>query len=364
MKTKTRQKWLLFLIVFLILLIVGFIFLIGHETTSAPKIGLILTGKTDDPGWNGTHYAGIMGACEKLGAKLYVEENVAESSEACGVAIEKLAREGVSMIILSSYAYPEKVMDFMQKYPDIAFYTSSAEISLPNLTTYFGRMYQARYLAGIVAGMKTESGSIGYVAAMENPEVIRGINAFTLGVHSVNPDATVHVILTGSWENEIAEKDAATRLINEVNVDVLTYHHNKPTVASVADAAGIYSIGYNEIVSGLSDKHLTSTAWNWQPLYYEIIREFVSGKANTSNLRWLGLESKVIGLSDYSSMVTPEIQQAVTDAQADIIAGKDIFLGELYDNTGVLRCETGEALSDEYLMKQLDWYVDGVVIYE
>ena len=364
MKNKTKQIVLLVLIpVILIIIIVSIIFT-GNEEKDLPKVGLVLTGTKADSGWNSGHYEGAKYACDKLGAELIVIENVPEDSKQCEDAIRKLAKDDAAMIILSSYAYPMLVTDVIAEYPDIAFYGSSAEFTADNMTSYFGRMYQARYLAGIVAGMKTESNQIGYVASMPNAEVNRGINAFTLGVKSVNPDATVYVMWTGSWENESSEIKATERLIAEVSADVITYHQNQHYVAQTADEAGIYSIGYNEEVKGLSDKYLTAAVWNWKALYYQIVRELMLNETNTVRRHWFGMDTGVVELSEFSSCVDEDTIRQVETAKQEILSGKDVFSGVIYDNTGELRCDVGETISDEILLNQLDWYVDGVVIYE
>ncbi len=361
---KTRQGLLLILIMVILVVIMGGIALTGYKQQTSPKVGLIITGTIHDHGWNGMHYQGVSSACEKLGAELLIKENVPEDTASCEKAIHELAKDGAKMIILSSYAYPTKVENVIESYPDIAFYGSSAEYSADNLTTYFGRMYQVRYLAGMIAGLQTESNCIGYVAAMPNDEVNRGINAFTLGVRSVNSDAVVNVVWTNSWDNEEKEITATNSLIQNKGVDVITYHQNQHYVAHAADAAGVYSIGYNEAVEGLSDKYLTAATWNWQALYYEIVREFVLGKSNTVKRHWFGMETGVVELMECSSLVSEETKRKVEMTKQDIMEGKDVFSGVIYDNTGKLRCDEGESISDEILLEKLDWYVDGVVIYE
>lgn len=362
--SRIRQRLLLVLMAGLLVVIAAVIIMTGQKKSEIPKVGLIITGTVSDSGWNGVHYQGVAYACDKLGAKLLVKENVPEEEEACEKAICELVEGGASMIILSSYAYPGKVKEVIQRYPEVAFYGSSAEYYTDNMTSYFGRMYQARYLAGIIAGMQTKSNSIGYVAAMSNIEVNRGINAFTLGAKSVNSEAVVNVIWTGDWDNKENEIAATNKLINDKNIDVVTYHQNCHYVAETADAAGIYSIGYNKEVEYLSDKYLTAAVWNWKALYYEIVREFILGKANSVKRHWFGIDTGVVGLSEYSSDVSEEVRQAVDAARNAILEGKSVFSGTIFDNNGNLRCDDGESISDEQLLEKLDWYVDGVVIYE
>ena len=362
-KHKFRQAILLTSAAVILAVVILLIMVTGAEKNTTHKVGLIITGETTDSGWNGVHYNGVVSACEKFGAELIVKENIAEGSGSCPEAIHELVDEGAEMIILSSYSYPAEAMDTITSYPDIAFYAISSEYAADNLTSYFGRMYQARYLAGIVAGMQTESNVIGYVAAMPNNEVNRGINAFTLGVRSVNPKASVYVSWTDSWDDSEKEISSAEKLINDKSADVITYHQNQHYTAQTADKAGVYSIGYNAAAEGLSDKYLTAAIWNWDNLYFQIIREFVQGQPNAMERRWFSIDSGVVSLSELSEQVSSESRQAVDAARNRLLSGSDVFSGLIYDNNGVLQCSEGETLSDETLLKNMDWFVEGVEIY-
>lgn len=362
-KNKIPQSILLVAIgVLSVILIVG-ILLTGNKKEEAVKVGLILTGAVDEQGWNSAHYQGVRYACDKLGTELLVKENIPEDRECCETAIHELVKDGASMIVLSSYAYPSLVKELIQSYPKVAFYGISAEYYGENMTSYFGRMYQARYLAGVLAGRMTEKNSIGYVAAMANNEVNRGINAFTLGVRSVNPEAQVHVIWTNSWDDEEKEIAAVERLLEDEEIDLITYHQNQHFVAMAADAAGVYSIGYNETEEGLSEKYLTASIWNWKELYCKIVRELLVGEANSVKRHWFGIETGAVGLGEYSSLVPEELRQEIEDVKL-WLKENSVFSNELYDNTGELRCGEGEILSDEMLLEKMDWYVEGVVLHE
>lgn len=360
---KLRQTLLLILAGLVLIAVIIVIAATGLKKDDTPRVGLIITGETTDSGWNGVHYNGVVSACEKLGTELIVKENVEEGNGSCAKAIHELVNEGAQMIILSSYSYPAESKDIIDSYPEVAFYAISSEYVAENLTSYFGRMYQARYLAGIVAGMQTESNSIGYVAAMPNCEVNRGVNAFTLGVRSVNPEAVVYVIWTDSWDNGERETAAAEKLIADKSADVIAYHQNQHYAAQAADSAGVYSIGYNEIAEGLSDKYLTASVWNWDSLYFQIIREFVQGQPNAVQRRWFAIDTEVVALSELSPSVSDAARQAVEDAKSRLYSGNDVFSGIIYDNNGNLQCGEGEILSDETLLVNMDWYVEGVEIY-
>ena len=361
-----KNKIVIAVIALVVLLgIFAVIALMGIKPKEAKtKIGFIMSGSADEAGWNGMHYAGVREACDKLGVELLVKENVKEFTGACNEAIRELVADGAGMIVLSSYNYSEEAIETVKQYPEIVFYGNSSEYHEENLTSYFVRMYQARYLSGIIAGMRTRTNAVGYVAAMPNNEVNRGINAFTLGVKRVNPDATVTVAWTGSWDDEAAEKEAAQKLIEQGQADVLTYHQNKTYVVEVAEKAGIDSIGYHEAPNEHSQHYLTAVVCDWTLAYEEVIRTFMRGKGNSVPNYWIGLEEGVVGLSAYSDEVSEEISQEIEAAKSDILSGDDVFSGIIYDNTGALRCAEKETISDEILLERFDWYVEGVEFYE
>ncbi|MGN0578997.1 MAG: BMP family ABC transporter substrate-binding protein, partial [Ruminiclostridium sp.] len=186
MKLSKNKRYILLVICFLLLaVIIGILLLMGKTVNKKEKIGIIITGSIDEGGWNGMHYTGASEACRELGAELLVKENIKEFCGDCGPAAEDLVSKGCKMIILTSFGYSDEIKDIIQKYPDVSFYGNDFNNHADNITSFFARMYQARYLAGIAAGMQTKTGHIGYVAAMPTSEVNRGINAFTLGVRRV-----------------------------------------------------------------------------------------------------------------------------------------------------------------------------------
>ncbi len=327
------------------------------------KIGFILSGSTTEEGWNGMHYQGMKKACEEAGAELLISENVAEFSGQCEKEVKKLAKAGCKMIVLSSYGYSEEVYQIAKEYPEIVFYANSSEYHEKNLTSYFVKMYQARYLSGIIAGMMTKTNQIGYVAAMNNNEVNRGISAFTLGVKRVNPEAEVLLTFTEAWDDAILEKAAAELLVQE-GADVLTYHQNQSYVAEVADRAGIYSIGYNESKQKFSEKYLTTVKCDWSLVYRELMKNFLKGKANSEENFWIGMDTGAVGLTEFSSEIPEAVKAEVAAAMEEILQGKEIFSGVIYDITGKQQCGEDEIISDERLLEQFDWLAEGVRIYE
>ena len=361
---KKKRTALLGILVLLVGILAAVLLFMGRSSSKKEKIGFIMTGNIGEEGWNGMHYEGVSAACKNLGVELYVKENIIEFTGECGPAIEDLVKQGCKMIILSSYGYAEEVKGIIEKYPQISFYNSSFEYHSDNVTSYFSRMYQARYLAGIVAGMKTENNKIGYVAAMPVSEVNRGINAFTLGVKRVNPDAVVTVAWSNEWDNEAEERKQADKLIEDVGVDVITYHQNQTYVADEADKLGVYSIGYHQRLNNGSDKHLTAVVGDWKSTYEAIIKQYLRGNSQDYKVYWVGMDENAVKLADFSAAVSEDIKSEVSKATHEILSGKDVFSGVIYDNKGTLRCKEKQAIRDEDLLEHFDWYVEGVEIYE
>lgn len=362
-RNKKYQKLLLAAALVVIAVLFSLLFGLTYGNRSKVKIGFIMSGSRADEGWNGEHYQGIMKAGEEAGVRVLVEENVTEFSGQCEDAVKKLAKKECGLLILSSYNYSEEIYQMAEEYPEISFYVNSSEYHAVNMTSYFVKMYQARYLAGIVAGMMTKTNQIGYVAAMSNNEVNRGISAFALGVRRVNPEAEVTVMFTGSWEDETAETAAAEALIEEVGADVLTYHQNKSYVIEVAEQKGIYSIGYQ---SGqkFSEKNLTAVCCDWSLIYKELVQAYLKGRANATDNFWIGLETGAVGLAELSDCVSQEAAAEVEKATQEILSGKAIFSGVIYDTEGRQRCGEDELISDESLLEHFDWLVEGVTLYE
>jgi len=351
----------LLLLVVIILLIVLYR---GGERTTTQTVGIVLSGSAQENGWNGANYEGAKKASERMGVRLLVREHVREGTGECAEAVGELAAEGAGMIMLSSYAYAKEVQELVQAYPDIVFHVNAQESLTDNMVSYFARMYQARYLSGIIAGMRTRSNVIGYVAARPNNEVNRGINAFTLGVRRKNPAARVVVFWTGAWDNREQEMEAVDRLVRERHADVIAYHQNQGNAIEAADAAGVDSIGYHQQYDTGSPGHLTAIVCDWEKVYAEMISAYLKGRGNTADHYWIGMEADAVGLTPYSEYVTQEMRDAVEEARQEILSGKAVFSGEVYDTEGNLRCGESEIISDEALLEDVDWYVEGVEIYE
>ncbi len=359
------KKIIIIACIIIVVAITG-IFLIrsyDSENNKNITVGLIMNGSCDDRSWSQSHYEAMLRTSEQTGVNLVYRENVADAD--VGPAVDSLISEGSSIIICNSFGYGEYLTDIAEKYPEVCFFHASGVHNSENISTFFGRMYQIRYLTGVVAGLQTETNEIGYVAAFPISEVNRGINAFTLGVRSVNPDAKVFVSWTNSWTDDTAANEASNKLINNHNIDILTMHVDSLAPLWVADNNGIMSIGYNfNNNSSCPSSYLTAAVWSWENFYIPHITECISGNFHGRNY-WEGVNTGIVSLAPLGNMAKDGIAEAVEKEKGRLRSGTfDVFYGPVYDNEGNIRIAEGESMSDDAMLNSFDWYVEGVVTDE
>lgn len=353
----------------IVVIIVAGIFLINanvqdeDKKVKSAKVGVVLIGERDDRSWTQTHYEALEKTRENLNLTMVYRENVPED-ETSKASFEELIDEGCEIIISNSFGYGEYELEVAKEHPEVFFFHATGVQQEKNLTTYFGRIYQMRYLAGIVAGLQTESNEIGYVAAYPIPEVNRGINAFTLGVRSVNPDATVYVEFCYSWNSDDAAKSASENLCNRhPKIDLLTLHSDSLAVCEYAEEHGIWSIGYNKDNSEIfPNSFLTAPIWHWENYYEPKLRECMQGKFQSGHY-WEGADTGVVGLAPLTKNVKPETQEIVDREMEQLVTLEyDVFYGPIKDNQGNIRIPEGESMTDDAMLNEFDWYVEGVVV--
>ena len=249
------------------------------------KVGVIhLSDPAEGSGYTYTHDQGSIGMQQNLGLaddqivrKISVDDTDAAAVE---TAITECVEEGCNIIFATSWGYMDTCEALAEEFPDVIFsHGTGYKSNGTNFNNYFGRIYQARYLSGIIAGMKTETNKIGYVAAMgqENGEVTSGCNAFAMGVASVNPDAEVYVSVTNSWFDPEGEKQAAERLIAE-GCDVIGQHCDTPNPQTAAEEHGVWGVGYNsDMTKDAPGATLTSVMWDWSVYYTKAVQNVIDG---------------------------------------------------------------------------------------
>jgi basic membrane protein A len=323
------------------------------------KAGFVYIGPIGDGGWTYMHEKGRLEMEEAFpGMESMFVESVPEGPDSVRV-METFIRNGAQLVFATSFGYMDFVIDVAKKYPDVTFMHCSGYKRAENVGTYFGRMYQARYLSGIVAGKATESGVIGYVAANPIPEVIRGINAFTLGVRKVNPEARVKVVWIFSWFDPGKEKEATLALI-DAGADVIAMHADSGAAPQTAEEEGVYVVGYNNDMSRYAPtRHLTAPIWDWGMIYKETAREVIEGTWESKDI-WWGLKEGLVDLAPYGDDVTDETRAIVEAERARIVSGEwDVFTGPLENQEGDVVVAEGKKMSDGDMLG-MNWFVQGV----
>lgn len=264
------------------------------------------------------------------------------------------------MIFGCSSGFIEAVYTVAQEYPDVIFEQSGTPYELPNLAAYFGRVYETRFLSGLVAGLMTKNNKIGHVTSFPIAEMKYNINGFALGVKEVNPEATINVVWTNTFGDPAIERAAAESLI-DVGVDVISMHQNSPTIMVVAEENGIYGIGYQlDMRPHAPEAVLTTVEWNWGPYYLETVKNALDGTWKPHDA-FLGLESGVTRLAPFGDMVPQEVRDLVAEWEAKILSGEfKVFEGPISDNQGNLVIPEGEYLEFEQI-QVMDWLADNVI---
>lgn len=342
-------------------LLVGMARLNGHSIAAEEKfkVGWIYIGHIGDAGWTLAHDEGRRYMEKQLPwVESFYVEAVPETSEAERM-MTQLARNGCKIIFATSFGYMDYVQNVAKRFPNVVFEHCSGFKTAANVSTYFGRIYEPRFLSGIVAGTMTKSNIIGYVGAFPIPEVVRGINAFTRGVRSVNPNAKVKVVWTNTWYDPATEKEAAKAAL-DAGADVIAQHQDTPAPMQAAAERGKYGVSYNSPMGQFAPKAiLTGPVWNWGPYYVKRVQAAKNGTWKSEDY-WGGLADGVVNLAPYGSMVPDSLKKVVEAKKAEIIAGKfHPFAGPIKDNTGKLVVPAGKTMTDAELLS-FDWFVEGV----
>ena len=373
-----------------------------HEATipdkSEFKIGAIyISSRNDTAGYTFAHHNGIVTAMEKLGMdiskQLFVVDNVPEEKQQVLDAVDSLISEGVHIIFGISFGYMDALEEAAAKYPNIMFsHATGYKSNETNFNNYFGRAYQARYLAGIVAGLKSlEIGNdnIGYVAAFgtENAETASGINGFALGVRAVNPEAVVYVKTLGAWGDPEKEYAYTRELVEDFGCCVISQHCDSAQPQIAAEDFGVFGCGYNSDMTPAAPRaHLTAAIWNWDVYYYTAIEtamrcatadKFV--KAMGSTYYYGGLAEGFVDISPLSDNCADGTEKAVEKIKELIVSQKwDVFSGiklqisadgtittmddDLLDSNGNLIVRAGgRTVADSVITGTMDYFVEGVL---
>jgi len=332
------------------------------------NVGFVYVGPRDDYGYNQAHSEGAKEIAKLPGVKVLEEEKVPETNDVQQTLESMINLDGASVLFPTSFGYFDPhVIKTASKHPKELFfhcgglYDGSKHPA--NVGSYFGYIDEAEYLNGVVAAHATKSKKLGFIAAKPIPQVLRNINAFTLGARSVHPDVTTTVVFTGDWSLPLKEAEAANGLIDQ-GVDVLTAHVDSPkVVVQTAEKRGIYSVGYHTSQASLAPKgYLTGAEWNWGKVYTAYIQSIQAGKPWEHLVRG-GMKSGFVKTSPYGAAVTPEAKAAAESVKAAMLAGDFvIFKGGLKDNKGKVVIAAGsDAKQTDPTLESMNYLVEGVV---
>lgn len=323
------------------------------------KVGFVYVSPIGEAGWTWQQDTGRREMEQALGGKIKTQyvEDVPEGADAERV-IRDLAQQGNKLIFTTSFGYMNPTLKVAKQFPDVKFVHSTGYKTAPNVSTTNARFYEARYLAGIVAGKMTKSNIAGYVGAFPIPEVLQGINAFTRGMRSVNPNAEVRVIWVNSWFDPGKERDAALALIGQ-GADIVTHHTDSTATVQAAEEKGKYAVAYHSDMKKFGpNAQIAAVTHHWGDYFTKKAQEVLDG-AWKSDGTWGGIKEGMAVIEGFGPAVPEDVKALVTEKQADIVAGKLApFAGPITDNEGKVRLESG--VLDDNGLNKMNYYVQGV----
>ncbi len=324
------------------------------------KIAFVYLGPIGDAGWTYAHDQGRLMLEKELGAKVkttYVE-NVPETADAERV-IRQLAVDGNELIFTTSFGYMEPTLKVAKSFPKVRFEHATGYKTAPNVGVYQARFYEGAYLLGVLAGKMTKSNTLGFVGSFPIPEVIRNINAYTLGAQSVNPAIKTKVIWVNSWYDPGKERQAAEALVAQ-GADVMCQNTDSPATVQVAQEKGVYAFGWDTDMQRFAPKaHLSANTNNWGVYYIEAARRVLDGKWKPDDTRW-GLKEKLVVMSPVNPVVPAPVAKLFDEKKQAIIDGKLVpFQGPIKDQGGAVKVAAGATLPMDQVMG-INWYVQGV----
>lgn len=324
------------------------------------KIAFAYVGPVGDGGWTFAHDNGRKALEKEFGDKIVTSfvENVPESADAERV-IRDMASQGNKLIFGTTFGYMETMLKVAPEFKDVKFEHATGYKTAENMATYDSRTYEGAYMAGVIAGKMTKTGTLGVVASVPIPEVIRNINSFTLGAQSSNPKIKTKVVWVNEWFNPPKETEAATSLING-GADVLFQNTDSPAVLKTAEAKGKRAFGWDSDMTAYGPKaHLASSVINWGPYYIKTTKDALAGKW-ASGSSWWGVKEGAIDIVSIAEDVPAETKAKVDEVKKGLSDGTfAIWKGPLKDNAGKEVLKDGETADDKFL-SGVNFYVKGV----
>jgi basic membrane protein A and related proteins len=324
------------------------------------KLGFVYVGPATDNGWTYRHDVGrkaVEGAFPDRVTTSFVE-NVPEGPDAERV-IRQLASTGHGLIFTTSFGFMNPTVRVAKQFRNVKFEHATGYQTAPNLATYNARFYEGRAVIGTIAGHMSKTGTVGYIGSFPIPEVVMGINAFTLAAQKVNPDIKTVVVWVNSWHDPGKEADAAKTLIDQ-GADILSQHTDSAAPLQIAEQRGVYGFGQAADQSAFAPKgQLTAIVDNWNPYYIERTQAVLDGNWQSHSV-WYGLKEGMVEIAPYGPSVPEDVKLAAERVKAEIVAGTlHPFTGPIENQAGEAVVADGLTIPDEDLQK-MDWYVQGV----
>ena len=324
------------------------------------KVAFAYVGPVGDGGWSFAHDTAHKKVQDEFGDKVVTTfvESVPEGPDAERV-LRDLANQGNKLIFGTTFGYMDTLQKLAPEYKDVKFEHATGYKTAENVRTYDSRTYEGAYLAGIIAGGMTKSNTLGIVASVPIPEVIRNINSFTLGAQSVNPDAKTKVVWVNEWFSPPKETEAATSLING-GADILFQNTDSPAVLKTAEEKGVRAFGWDSDMTAYGPKaHLASSIINWQPYYSKAVKDVMDGPWTTGS-SWLGVKDGVIDLVSVADDIPAELKAKVDDAKNGLKSGTlQIWKGPVLSNEGK-EILAADAVADDAFLSGINFYIKGV----
>jgi simple sugar transport system substrate-binding protein len=325
------------------------------------KIAFAYVGPVGDGGWTFAHDNARKALEKEFGDKIKTSfvESVPESADAERV-IRDMAGQGNKLIFGTTFGYMDSMLKVAADTKDVKFEHATGFKQAENMRSYDSRTYEGAYMAGVIAGKMTKTNTLGVVASVPIPEVVRNINAFTLGAQSSNPKIKTKVVWVNEWFNPPKETEAATALING-GADVLFQNTDSPAVLKTAEAKGKRAFGWDSDMTAYGPKaHLASAVINWGPYYIKTTKDALEGKWTGNAASWWGVKEGAIDIVSIAADVPADTQAKVAEVKKGLADGSfAIWKGPITDNTGKVQVAK-DTVADDQFLGGLNFYVKGV----
>ncbi len=324
------------------------------------KVGFVYVGPVGDHGWTHGHDLGRKAVEKKFGDKVKTTfvENVAEGPDAERV-IRQLASSGHQLIFTTSFGFMNPTIKVAKQFPNVKFEHATGYKTAPNVSVYNARFHQGRAVIGTIAGHMSKSSVAGYIASFPIPEVVMGINAFTLAAQKINPNFKTKVVWVNSWYDPGKESDATKTLIDQ-GADMITQHTDSPAPLQVAENRGVFGFGQASDMKAYAPRaQLTSILDDWSDYYIQRTQDVMDGTWKSQNV-WYGMKEGMVKIAPYGDAITDAARDAAETVRKGILDGSmHAFTGPIKNQKGEEMLPAGQSLTDEQ-MATMDWYVEGV----